>query len=524
MTRLVLEPKLVLEHPEIVTKLNNSRYKNYIYNFIDVKPRKSDILFLTSSGTEIDNLDQKYQQAVIFDQPGFEFSQNRFERFIYLSCDSSLREMNDFLDLLLADEKVKKLKKINSISKNTLKELNHLITKNTKLSTYYQRKLVAISDEWLNSKNIHEFYQIVGNTLDVILPKKMKFRESSSISLEDLKNGKLRPLSFGSESYFLVLNSLDLNDTEALMVTNLQSNLNRFFKEIKSFSQKEIKRSESTNNFHQILDPIVVCTQDDNIFMYNKSFLDLKLTAKDLLNLEFNQLYKHDNDVFHIQILNVQSYRIYQFKKTSQLVEKQKDQDLGIITSSIAHELNNPLAGILAAIEVLKLEDNLAEDMMELLKEMEQGARRSQNLTKTFLGFSRSQVNQDLIDFESVITRAYELVRFKEIENNIKLKFDFNGDSYFQNSRFNSSLMTMALYLILNDILLSYSRHTLVSEEKIFQIKINIIKEKNSISLKTDPSINLNTNLFKSRLLDYLLQEEKLNLRLKANSIILDQI
>ena len=61
----------------------------------------------------------------------------------------------------------------------------------------------------------------------------------------------------------------------------------------------------------------------------------------------------------------------------------------------MAHELNNPLAGILVAIALLKQEDGWTEAQFKEIEEMESGARRCKSLVEVFLGvfkFQRSPV------------------------------------------------------------------------------------------------------------------------------------
>ena len=46
-----------------------------------------------------------------------------------------------------------------------------------------------------------------------------------------------------------------------------------------------------------------------------------------------------------------------------------KSAELGIISSSIAHELNNPIAGVQALLQTLQIQDknnNLSEDLKEM--------------------------------------------------------------------------------------------------------------------------------------------------------------
>ena len=70
---------------------------------------------------------------------------------------------------------------------------------------------------------------------------------------------------------------------------------------------------------------------------------------------------------------------------TGRPIKSVSSEELGIISSSIAHELNNPLGGILAGLSVLLLEDLEMENRLSL-EEMKRGTERCRQLINIFLG------------------------------------------------------------------------------------------------------------------------------------------
>src|SRR5207244_298957 len=103
-------------------------------------------------------------------------------------------------------------------------------------------------------------------------------------------------------------------------------------------------------------------------------------------------------------------------------------QELGIISSSIAHELNNPIAGIQAALSLLQLDESLNQEATQTLVEMKNGAMRCKQLIETFLGFSRA--NPKNIVSESTMSpidicyqQAQNLLRFRTVESGIRFNF-----------------------------------------------------------------------------------------------------
>ena len=70
-------------------------------------------------------------------------------------------------------------------------------------------------------------------------------------------------------------------------------------------------------------------------------------------------------------------------------------EELGLISSSIAHELNNPLGGILSFIQIMKMELPKQHILVTDLNMMHETALRMKKIIEDLLIFSRS--NQELV-------------------------------------------------------------------------------------------------------------------------------
>lgn len=78
-----------------------------------------------------------------------------------------------------------------------------------------------------------------------------------------------------------------------------------------------------------------------------------------------------------------------EMKLRNQLIQTEKMAEIGILSGSIAHEINNPLGGILAYTQILLSEVDKKSSLYADFKEIENAALRSKNIVESLLHFSR---------------------------------------------------------------------------------------------------------------------------------------
>jgi hypothetical protein len=189
-------------------------------------------------------------------------------------------------------------------------------------------------------------------------------------------------------------------------------------------------------------------------------------------------------------------------------------QDLGIITSSIAHELNNPIAGLLAAIELLKMDEHWDEESFSQLEEMKQGAQRCKQLVETFLGFSRirpkegQDVGKDLL--KRCFEQALHLQRFRMVESGLRVEIE-HEQRHPYSYPLHASTATMLGYLVLGELMTAFHHLKLLERRSSrgLVLKVKVIEDADSFGLVLDPVVSLKQGL-SSKLLQYLLGEERL--------------
>ena len=113
-----------------------------------------------------------------------------------------------------------------------------------------------------------------------------------------------------------------------------------------------------------------------------------------------------------------------------QLMQAEKIASIGRLAAGIAHEINNPLSGILIFADIL-MKDLAAhnpqwgEDLQEIINQ----SMRCKEIVARLLDFSRQSVGQRLdYDMNTVIERSMELLTYQALFHNIVFVTDLQPD------------------------------------------------------------------------------------------------
>jgi hypothetical protein len=280
--------------------------------------------------------------------------------------------------------------------------------------------------------------------------------------------------------------------------------------------------------FSKIPYPMAVISGQGDLLIYNESFAKIGILPKECLRFRdqeslelYQQFYKIRRIDFPINLINASYFVFY----TSENRDAAKDgkgntkgnpqgnvDELGIISSSIAHELNNPLAGILAALSLLSLEE-WSEDNLIDLDDMKNGAKRCKELVEIFLGFSRfSPTAGQAPSIEASLDQAINLLRFRMIEANLRLDIKYTPTLETFSHEINSSIMSMIMYLILSELMTAFAHERLITQTSITSMSGEVMEFSNQIVLKLDHDFEYEEKIAQSKLIQHLLVFEKLEI------------
>lgn len=122
-----------------------------------------------------------------------------------------------------------------------------------------------------------------------------------------------------------------------------------------------------------------------------------------------------------------------------QIVESAKMAELGTIGSSIAHELNNPLGGMLNFIQLIRMDLSKDDPLYEDIIEMEKGALKCKDIVQNLLNFTRHGSlgeAQDLSLIE-VVHRAILITELRTRALGIKIDLQWPEEKIMVHGRFN---------------------------------------------------------------------------------------
>jgi len=272
-----------------------------------------------------------------------------------------------------------------------------------------------------------------------------------------------------------------------------------------------------------------------DLIVYNQKFTAMNLLPRDCLNLKDGEALEIKGQFYKVKRVELEresevSY-LFLFANEEQLQGEEEgrhkmksisSQELGIISSSIAHELNNPLAGILAAIGYLELED-WSDEGIDALNDMKASAKRCKTLVEIFLGFSRAKDHQQKTGtMREALGQALDLLRFRMVESGVRVEVDAEVGGEPFKRYINLSLASMILYLVLGEILTLFNHHRLVlGNNELKTLKANYKEENEKITLTFLDAFELEDKILDSKLVQYLLEVQGLEMEIDNKKIIL---
>jgi signal transduction histidine kinase len=170
-----------------------------------------------------------------------------------------------------------------------------------------------------------------------------------------------------------------------------------------------------------------------------------------------------------------------------QLIIAQRLSATGTLAAGIAHEINNPLGGIINATSALKkgtLSKEKADEYIDLITD---GLNRIQGTLKKILQFFPRKLTPQPIDLKPVVERAILLVQYRMESNNINIETDvpYNLPMIFGEA---NELQQVFLNILMNAIdgIMEIRKQKPDSERGNIKIKHEVNQSTITIEIKDD--------------------------------------
>lgn len=279
----------------------------------------------------------------------------------------------------------------------------------------------------------------------------------------------------GGDPSFFTANEVDLLDRVSDIVAMIADKIVRFSK------LKKLK-TEWDSVFNSIEEPLVVINRGFEIVQANKSFEKLSGTEGKVLlgskcystlvdggsscccdgcnvstifetgkpsgsKVRFDKIKKNYTTwaypIFEGKEINcvVQFYKDISEETTyrEKILYSEKMAEIGIIAGSVAHEINNPIGGILAFLQMMMSETDKTLPLYEDLAEMEKAAKRCKQIADNLLHFSRQSKDEEVkeIEVSAVLSTLIPLVQLQIRHENISINLNDKTAGLFAKGVFN---------------------------------------------------------------------------------------
>jgi len=115
----------------------------------------------------------------------------------------------------------------------------------------------------------------------------------------------------------------------------------------------------------------------------------------------------------------------------SQLIHTEKLSTIGVLAAGLAHDINNPIAGVLNSIYRIKKNPSNTDQVVRYLELMEESAKKIQFVVANLMSFTRKQdVEFSQINLVDIIEKSLLLVSHKLNENNIVVNKNYVQQEY----------------------------------------------------------------------------------------------
>jgi two-component system, NtrC family, sensor kinase len=177
-----------------------------------------------------------------------------------------------------------------------------------------------------------------------------------------------------------------------------------------------------------------------------------------------------------------------QLRMQAKIIESARMAEIGTIGSSIAHELNNPLGGMLSFTQLIKMDLDKNDPIYPDIAELENGIKRCRDIIQNLLSFTRNSESEikTQIDIREVISRSLKIIELQSRSAGITLKNNVNTNDFPKPIYVEGVLghLTQALQSVLQISLLDNLKYMRSHKTHKAVVEVRLIKTDSTIQIQ----------------------------------------
>ncbi len=109
-------------------------------------------------------------------------------------------------------------------------------------------------------------------------------------------------------------------------------------------------------------------------------------------------------------------------------LQTEKLSQMGKMAGNLSHELNNPIAGLIALAQVLQSQNQNKPELVQDLKEIEKASARCKDIIKNLMDFSLGSSGQDsMLELDDIVQRTLPFLKSNLLDHRYQIDLKTNG-------------------------------------------------------------------------------------------------